>query len=306
MTEGHDHSHEDFHRAFAIGFCLNVAFVVLEAVFGILAGSLALLADAGHNLSDVAGLALAWGASSLMKRRPTQRRTYGWKRSSIIAAMMNAILLFMVVGGIALEAVQRLQNPERVAGWTVFWVAGAGVLINTATALLFLSGRREDLNIRAAFLHMAADAGVSAGVVLAGLAIMLTNWLWLDPVVSLAVSAVILVSTWGLLTQSFNLALDAVPAHIDPEAVKQYLSGLPGVTAVHDFHVWGLSTTETALTAHIVKPEAKGDDALLNRAGRELQERFGIRHITLQWEREENSYQCDATSCLLPEDPQGK
>jgi cobalt-zinc-cadmium efflux system protein len=290
----HSHSPADYNRAFAVGFALNLGFVVLEAVFGVLAGSLALLADAGHNLTDVLGLSLAWTANYLMKRPPSERRTYGWRRSSILAALLNAVLLFVVVGGIGWEAIRRLGAPASVEGRTVLWVAAIGVVVNTATALFFVGGRKRDLNIRGAFLHMAADAGVSAGVVLASMGILVTGKLWIDPVTSLAIVGIILFSTWDLLYESMNLALDAVPESIDPEAVRDYLQSLPGVTEVHDLHIWGLSTTEIALTAHLVKPDPKDDDLVITEASNALHERFGIRHITLQWEREAGTYQCSA------------
>ena len=288
----HSHSPANYNRAFAAGFALNLGFVIVEAVFGVLAGSLALLADAGHNLTDVIGLSLAWTANYLMKRPPSERRTYGWRRSSILAALLNAVLLFVVVGGIGWEAVRRLGNPAPVAGKTILWVAAIGVVINTATALLFVGGRKKDLNIRGAFLHMAADAGVSAGVVLASIGILVTGRLWIDPVTSLGIVGIILFSTWDLLHESMNLALDAVPESIDPAAVRDYLSSLPGVTEVHDLHIWGLSTTEIALTAHLVKPDPKDDDLVMTEARNGLHDRFGIRHITLQWEREAGTYQC--------------
>ena len=282
---GHSHAPVNYNRAFAIGVALNVVYIVVEATYGILADSLALLADAGHNLSDVLGLLLAWGANYLAQRKPTERHTYGWRKSTILAALTNAVILLVAMGGIAWEAVQRMSDPLPVAGKTIIIVAAIGVVINTATALLFLSGRKQDLNIRGAFMHMAADAGVSAGVVLAGVVILSTGWLWVDPAVSLIITAIILAGTWGLLRDSFNLALDAVPAGIDPEAVKTYLSDLPGVKGVHDLHIWAMSTSETALTAHLLKPDASDDDTLIEQAGRQLQERFGIAHITIQWER---------------------
>ena len=298
MSHNHDHSPSDYNRAFAIGVALNVIYIVVEATYGFLAGSLALLADAGHNLSDVLGLLLAWGANYLVQRKPTQRHTYGWRKSTILAALTNAIILLVAMGGIAWEAVRRFSDPSPVAGKTVIIVAAIGVVINTATALLFLSGRKTDLNIRGAFLHMAADAGVSAGVVLAGVVILATGWPWIDPVVSLTITAIILVGTWGLLRDSFNLALDAVPAGIDPEAVKTYLSDLPGVTGVHDLHIWAMSTSETALTVHLLKPDARDDDALIEQASRELHDRFGIEHITIQWERRPELDHC-GSSCQI-------
>jgi cobalt-zinc-cadmium efflux system protein len=275
----------DYHRAFRIGMVLNIAFIIIEIIFSITSDSLALLADAGHNLSDVLGLVLAWGASYLAQREATDQRTYGWKKSSVLAALFNAIILLVAIGAIAFEAIGRLQHPDHPAGITIIWVASLGVLINGVTALLFMSGRKSDLNIRGAFLHMAADAGVSAGVALAGIGIMATGWLWFDPAVSLAIVVVIFMSTWGLLRDSFNLALDAVPRHIDIEEVRQYLSGLPGVSQVHDLHVWGMSTTEVALTAHLVKRSPKDDDTLIAQMEEALYHRFGIHHITIQWER---------------------
>jgi cobalt-zinc-cadmium efflux system protein len=279
------HSPTNYNRAFASGVALNLGFIAVEVVFGLIASSLALLADAGHNLSDVLGLLLAWGASYLSQRRPTERRTYGWRKSSILAALMNAFILLFAIGGIAWEAIRRFSTPSPVAGETIIMVATIGVVINTATALLFMSGRKGDLNIRGAFLHMAADAGISAGVAVAGLFILATGWLWIDPLVSLIITGIILIGTWGLMRDSFNLALDAVPVGIDPDAIKNYLSGLPGVLGVHDLHIWGMSTTETALTAHLVKPDSADDDALIEQASKELHNRFGIDHVTLQWER---------------------
>ncbi len=285
MAHNHQHSPSNYNRAFAVGVFLNVVYIIVEVIFGIWADSLALLADAGHNLSDVLGLMLAWGANYLVQRRPTEQRTYGWRKSSIMAALLNAIILMFAVGGIAWEAIRRFGHPAPAAGQIIIIVAAIGVIINTATALLFISGRKNDLNIRGAFLHMAADAGVSAGVVAAGIAILATGRPWIDPLVSLIITVIILIGTWGLLRDSFNLAMDAVPAGIEPEAVKAYLSDLPGVSGVHDLHIWAMSTTETALTAHLVKPDSKDDDALIEQASNELHDRFGIEHITLQWER---------------------
>jgi cobalt-zinc-cadmium efflux system protein len=285
MTHNHDHGAGSYDRAFAVGVGLNLAFVLIEVFYGLRAHSVALVADAGHNFSDVLGLLLAWGAAVLARRLPTARRTYGLRRLSILAAMGNAMLLLFAIGAIAWEAVERLAQPVSVAAGTVIWVAAAGVVVNAATALLFMAGRRGDLNIRGAYLHMAADAGVSLGVVIAGSAIVATGWLWLDPAISLTIVAVILVGTWGLLRDSLNLVLDAVPENIDPTAVHAYLAGVAGVTEVHDLHIWGMSTTETALTAHLVHPGALVDDDLLARVGRELHDRFGIEHATLQVER---------------------
>ncbi|MGD8970817.1 MAG: cation diffusion facilitator family transporter [Desulfobacterales bacterium] len=294
MINTHNHGPADYNRAFAIGVVLNFGFVIAEVIFGFTADSLALLADAGHNLSDVAALLLAWGASVLSRLRPTARRTYGYRSTTIIAALVNAVILLVAVGGIALESVQRFKSPAQTAGETIVIVAAIGVVINTVTALLFFAGRKKDLNIRGAFLHIASDAGVSAGVVLAGIGIMTTGWLWIDPLVSLVIVAIILVSTWGLLKESMNLALQAVPAGIDTQMVSDYLSRLPGVTAVHDLHIWAISTTETALTAHLVKPDPIDDDVLITQARRDLFENFGIDHMTLQWERSDSFVQCGA------------
>lgn len=285
MAHDHEHTAQDYNRAFVVGIGLNLGFVFLEAGLGLWANSLALLADAGHNLGDVLGLLLAWGASYLSSRRPTARRTYGLRRSSILAALLNTVVLLVAIGGIAWEAIKRLQNPEPVSGLVVVGVAAAGVMVNGATALLFMAGRKRDLNIRGAFLHMTADAGVSAGVVIAGLVIRFTGWQWVDPAASLLVVAVIAIATWGLFRESLDLALDAVPAGIDPAAVEAYLASLPGITAVHDLHVWGMSTTEVALTAHLVKPDGQLDDCLLETVTEELQKKFGIGHVTIQLEQ---------------------
>ena len=292
MAHHHDDQPRDFNRAFAIGVALNTGFVILEVVFGLIAHSLALIADAGHNLSDVLGLLLAWGAAWLSKRRPSKTRTYGFRRSSILAALVNAVVLLLVTGGVGWEAIQRLSDRREVAGATVIWVALAGVAVNGVTAALFFPGRGHDLNIRGAFLHMAADAGLSLGVALTGLVILATDWRWLDPAASLVISAVILIGTWELLRDSVNLALDAVPEGIDSRAVRAYLSGLPGVTEVHDLHIWAMSTTETALTAHLVMPNGDGGDALLARTCQELHERFGIEHATIQIEHGDPAHPC--------------
>ena len=286
---------QSYSRAFLLGIVLNVTFIATEVVFGLRAQSLALLADAGHNLSDVLGLLLAWGASWLAMRGPSQRRTYGLRRSTILASLLNAILLLLAVGGIAWEAVRRLGNPAPVAGGTIMVVAAVGVVINGATALLFMSGRKHDLNIRGAFLHMAADAAVSLGVVASGLAILMTGWLWLDPLVSLLIALVITIGTWGLLRESFDLAMDAVPEGIDPAAVEDYLRALPDVIAVHDLHIWGMSTTHSALTAHLVRPGSRIDDGFVSRACRELHDRFGIEHSTIQIESGDGA-DCDRAS----------
>jgi cobalt-zinc-cadmium efflux system protein len=289
MTHDHDHAghlHEppNNNAAFAIGVVLNLGFVVAEVFYGLAAHSLALISDAGHNLSDVFCLLLAWGAMRLTRAAPTKRRTYGWRRSSIFAALINAVILLVVVGGITVEAIRRLARPEEVAEGTVMAVAAIGIVINTISALLFVSGRKRDLNLKGAFLHMAGDAAVSAGVVVAAFAIKLTGWHWLDPVVSLAIGVVIVWGTWGLLRESINLSMDAVPAGIDPHAVENYLEKLPGVTAVHDLHIWAMSTTEVALTVHLVMEEAPRNDLFLRDVSDKLRDRFGIGHATTQIE----------------------
>jgi cobalt-zinc-cadmium efflux system protein len=296
----HDHHHapRDYGAAFAVGVALNLAFVLIEAAAGLWAGSLALLADAGHNLSDVLGLLVAWGASFLARRRPSARRTYGLGRASIMAALGNALLLLLAVGAIGWEAIQRLMHPTAAAALPVIVVAGIGVVVNTLTALLFLRGGREDLNIRGAFLHMAADAAVSLGVVVGGLIIAATGWQRVDPILSLLIVAVIAWSTWDLLRQAIDLSLDAVPQGIDPEAVRTYLAQLPGVSEVHDLHIWGLSTTQTALTVHLTRPGAAIDDDWLAAVTHELHDRFGISHATIQVESGGGRQSCR----LAPED----
>ena len=281
----HHHAPANFDRAFAIGVGLNLSFVIAEAIFGLRAQSLALLADAGHNLSDVLGLALAWAGSVLSRRGPTLRFTYGLRRFSILAAIANAGLLLIAVGAIAIEAIQRLRHPAPVAGGIVMVVAGIGIVINVGTAVGFLRGRDSDLNIRGAFLHMMSDAVASAGVVVTGLLLGITGWLWLDPAVGLLLVALILWSTWGLAKDSLDLALDAVPPGIDPEAVGTLLRGLDGVVEVHDLHIWGMSTTDVALTAHLVRPCPGGEDALLAAATEQLRLHFGISHATIQLEQ---------------------
>jgi len=290
---GHSHAPASFGKAFAIGISLNVAFVLIEAGYGVAAHSLSLVADAGHNLGDVLGLVLAWVATVLARRSPTKHRTYGLRRSSILAALANAILLLITVGGIGVEAIGRLMHPEPVAGMTVIWVAAAGIVVNGFTATLFIAGS-HDLNLRAAFAHFLADALVSLGVVVAGIVILFTGWEWLDPAVGLVLAVVITVSMWHLLSQSLDLAMDAVPQSIDPHAVESYLATLDGVTEVHDLHIWGMSTTEVALTAHIVRPASVdgNDDALLLGACKELHDRFGIEHSTIQIERGHGPHDC--------------
>jgi cobalt-zinc-cadmium efflux system protein len=281
---GHHHGPASYDRAFAIGIGLNLSFVIAEVVFGLRAHSLALTADAGHNLGDVLGLVLAWAGTLLARRRPTTRRTYGLRRFSILAALGNAGFLLIAVGAIAVEAVHRLREPAPVATGVVMVVALIGIAINVGTALGFMSGRENDLNVRGAFIHMLGDAAASAGVVVSGLIIAATSWFWLDPVVSLLLVALITIGSWGLLRDSFNLALDAVPSGIDPDAVREYLASLAGVTEVHDLHIWGLSTTQAALTAHLVIPEIANADQLLADTCGVLRERFHIEHATIQLE----------------------
>ena len=290
MAHDHDdqgHRHDtipDSGRAFLIGILLNAGFIVLEVAFGIFSDSLALLADAAHNLTDVLGLVMAWTASELAKKAASPRRTYGWRRSTLLAALFNALLLLIGVGAIVWEALERFREPPHVAGGTVIWVAALGIAVNGASALLFMSGRKKDLNVRGAFLHMAADAAVSAGVMLSGAVILLTGWAWLDPLVSVLVALVILISTWQLFTDSLNLSLDAVPQSVDPVAVRAYLAALPEVAGIHHVHIWALSTTEIALTAHLIKRTSTLDDALLARIRAELLQRYGIGHPTIQFE----------------------
>ena len=280
----HDHAPRDFGRAFAVGVVLNTAFVVVEAAYGLISGSMALVADAGHNLSDVLGLVMAWAASVAARRPASARFTWGLKNSTILAAMGNAMLLLVALGAILFETVHRLFNPVEPQGWTMVWVAALGIAINTATALMFMAGRKHDLNVRGAFLHMAADALVSAGVVVAGLVVLGTGWVLVDPLVSLAIVAVIGWGTWGLLRDSVKLGLNAVPAGIDEGAVRALLAGLPGVAAVHDLHIWPIGTTETALIAHLHMPLGHPGDGFLAHAAHELEHDFGIGHATLQVE----------------------
>jgi cobalt-zinc-cadmium efflux system protein len=294
-THNHTHAPTDYGRAFAIGIALNVAYVAAEAGYGLAAGSLALLADAGHNLGDVLGLGLSWGAAVLGRRGPSGRFTYGFRSSSILAALANALILLVVTGGIGWEALWRLGHPVPVTGAIVAWVAAIGILVNGATALLFVSGRSRDLNLRSAFLHMAADMIVTAGVVVAGIAIALTGALWLDPAMSLVVSAVIIYGTWDLVKQALSLALDAVPQSVDANAVRAHLLTLSGVTALHDLHIWGMSTTETALTCHLVMPAGHPGDAALAHIAHDLEEHFHIQHATLQIELGDSAEACALT-----------
>jgi cobalt-zinc-cadmium efflux system protein len=280
----HHHAPTSFGLAFAVGIALNTAYVAAEAVYGVLANSLALLADAGHNFGDVLSLAVAWIAASLARRPPSDRYTYGLRGSSILAALSNAVLLLVVTGGIAWAAVLKLMHPTAAGGGVIMAVAAVGVLVNGFTALMFASGRKGDLNIRGAFTHMASDALVALGVVISGGAILLTGWTWIDPVVSLAVGGLIVWGTWSLMRESLDLALQAVPTSVNRGEVLRYLQDLPGVSEVHDLHIWGMSTTETALTAHLVRPGGDLDDQLLRRACQELRSRFAVHHTTLQVE----------------------
>jgi cobalt-zinc-cadmium efflux system protein len=289
MGHGHDHGSgvhgpANFDSAFAVAIVLNLLFVMVEATFGLLTDSMALLADAGHNLSDVLGLVIAWAGAFLARRPPSRRFTYGLRGSTILAALLNALLLLVAVGAIAWEAIERLGAPQPVPGKVMMAVAGVGIVVNGLTALLFARGRNSDINIRGAFLHMTADAAVSGGVVIAGLLILYTGADWIDPAVSLAIVAVIVAGTWGLLRESIRMSLDAVPASIDIAEVEEDLGSLPGVSRVHDLHVWPLSTTETALTAHLVMPAGHPGDAFLHRLQDRMHSHFGIQHSTIQIE----------------------
>ncbi|MEJ2103742.1 MAG: cation diffusion facilitator family transporter [Ignavibacteriaceae bacterium] len=295
---GHSHNHpnisaQNFNKAFGIGIILNIAYIVVEVIYGVIINSMALLADAGHNFSDVLGLLLAWGAAYLAKTAATEKRTYGFRKSTILAAFFNAIILMIAVGAITIEAIRKLIYPEPVQGSTMMIVAGIGFFINAITALLFMKGREKDLNIKGAFLHMAADAGVSLGVVIAGLLIIYTNWLWVDPVMSLVIVLVITIGTWGLLKDSFHLSMDAVPKGIDLKEVGSYLKSVNGVKEVHDLHIWAMSTTETALTAHLVIPDETKDDYFLKKICGELYSRFGIEHSTIQIEKSAQASNCE-------------
>lgn len=300
MNAAHDHGHDygpmDFSRAFAIGIALNLVFVAVEAFYGWKVNSLALLADAGHNFSDVVGLVLAWGATFIGKLRPDIRHTYGWKRGTILAAFANALLLLVAMGSLIWEAVGRLNTPVLVQGYTIMAVAGVGIVINTATALLFMRGRKGDLNIRGAFLHMAADALVSAGVVVAGVLALWFGWNKLDPIASLLIAAVILYSTWSLFLESLHLLFDGVPVGVDLSVVRNYLESLTGVENVHDLHVWAMGTGQIAMTVHLVMPNRASDDTFLEEITNELHDRFEIMHPTIQIETSLIEHGCDQTS----------
>ena len=306
---GHDHARENaaahghhhhehgpppggYSGRFAAGIALNLGFVIIEASYGYIAGSLALIADAGHNFSDVLSLGLAWGAAGLASSKPSPRRTYGYRRATILASLLSAGMLLLAMGGIAWEAIQRFATPAPLDGMTMIVIAGIGVVINTLTALMFARGRHGDLNIRAAFLHMAADAVLSLGVVIGGIGILMYGWQWLDPVISLIIVAAIVWGTWDLLRESLDLAVDAVPRSIEPAAVAAWLGALPGVTRIHDLHIWAMSTTESALTVHLVMPEG-GDDQFFFFLSEGLEEHFAIGHTTVQIERQDAGDGCD-------------
>jgi len=296
-SHDHDHAPASFGRAFAIGIALNVGFVLIEAFYGWRSGSLALLADAAHNLSDVGGLSLAWAGLAAARLRGNERHTYGWQRGSIMASFANAVILLVAMGSLAWEAAHRLQSPSPVEGATVMVVAGIGVVINAVTAWLFMRGGKEDLNIRGAFLHMAADALVSAGVVLAGALYLWNGWTWLDPIVSLAIAGLVVIGTFSLFRRSLHLLFDGVPENIQLTQVRDCLQQLPNVVAVHDLHVWAMATTGNSLTAHLVLGGADNDiDALLQLAMTELHERFELTHVTLQVESERYAQSCAAKS----------
>ncbi len=291
----HHHSHKDPKSqglAFSGAIVLNSAFVIVEFSYGFMANSTALMADAGHNLSDVLGLLLAWGAAILSRKLPNERYTYGLRSTSIMAALANAMFLLVACGAIAWEAIHRFSQPPLVAGLTITVVAGIGIVINGLSAWLFVKGSKTDLNIRGAYLHMAADAAVSLGVAVAGIAMLYTGWYWLDPVISLIIVLVIVISTWGLLRESMQLALLAVPASIDVLEVETYLRQCQGVTDIHDLHVWGMSTTESALTIHLVMPAGYPGDAYMDTLVNTLKERFSIQHCTLQVEQGTTYHAC--------------
>lgn len=295
IEKAHSHTHEinSYNKAFGFGIALNIIYIIVEAVYGLLINSMALLADAGHNFSDVLGLILAWGGAYLAKTAVTKSRTYGLRKSTILAALFNAIILLIAVGAITIETIRKIAEPEPIGGATMMMVAGVGVIINTLTALLFLKGRKKDLNIKGAFLHMAADAGVSLSVVAAGFLINLTGFYLLDPMISLIIVVVITIGTWGLLKDSFHLSMDAVPRDIDFDKVKNYLSSIDGVKEIHDLHIWAMSTTESALTVHLVIPYEQKDDKLLRKICKQLHDEFGIEHSTIQLEKNAKSAGCE-------------
>jgi cobalt-zinc-cadmium efflux system protein len=293
----HGHMPTNFSRAFALGITLNILYIIVEVIFGLLAGSMALLADAGHNLSDVLGLAVAWAGSELAKRPPSKRFTYGLGGSSILAALLNGLFLLLACGAIAWEAIERFSAPTPIASTTVIIVASLGIIINFGTAMLFVRGQKEDINIRGAFLHMMADAAVSAGVVIGGIAIYFTGLIWIDPLISLLIVALIFWSTWGLLSEAVRMSLAGVPRNIDVEEVLAYLSALPGVETVHDLHIWPMSTSETAMTAHLVLPEGHPGKGFIATVQKEMRRQFAIHHITIQIELEDEEAEFCSTDC---------
>ncbi len=289
MAHNHNHSHDNqnYSKAFAIGIGLNVVYIIVEVMYGLIVNSLALIADAGHNLSDVLGLLLAWGASYLVSRKPTRKYTYGFKKSSVLAAFLNALILLVAIGAIIWEAVSRFAEPQIIEGKTIMIVAGIGVIINGVTALLFYNGRKKDLNIKGAFLHMAADAGISFGVVLVGFILTFTNYYWLDPVVSIIIGILIFWGTWGLLKDSVNLALDAVPENIKTEEVEKYFNNCKYISGFHDLHIWAMSTTETALTVHVIVDGNYERNKVIRQISNDLHEHFEIVHTTIQIENKQ-------------------
>lgn len=297
MEHNHSHSYNSIasnhNRAFAFGVALNLLYIIVEVAYGVKVNSMALIADAGHNFSDVLGLLLAWGASYLATATPSQKRTYGLRKSTILAALFNAIILMIAVGAITIESIRKIIEPETIGGTTMMMVASVGVVINTLTALLFLKGRESDINIKGAFLHMAADAGISLGVVAAGFLINLTGFYLLDPLISIVIVIVITIGTWGLLKDSFNLSMDAVPRNINFAEVRKYLGSIEGVAEVHDLHIWAMSTTEIALTAHLVIPNEQKDDKFLGKICSQLHDRFDIEHSTIQVEKDSQSANCE-------------
>lgn len=288
------HNHRPpYNRAFFIGISLNVIYIIVEFIYGLISNSMALIADAGHNLSDVLGLILAWGASYLATKTPTNRRTYGFRKSTVLASLTNAVILLIAVGAIAFESIKRFSEPQVIESETIIYVAAIGVIINGITAYLFFADHKHDLNIKGAFLHMAADAAVSLGVVIAAIFIGLTGFSWIDPVVSLIIVIVITIGTWGLLKESLNLSLDAVPKNIDIEAVQKYFLNLKNVKNIHDLHIWAMSTTETALTAHLYMPDSNVDDDFIEKINNDLRKQFDINHATIQIERTEICNECN-------------
>jgi cobalt-zinc-cadmium efflux system protein len=292
----HSHNVQNYNKAFGFGIALNISYIIVEVIYGFLINSMALLADAGHNFSDVLGLLLAWGGTYLAKTAVTKSRTYGLRKATVLAALFNALILLIAVGAIAIEAIRKISEPESIQGTTMMIVAGVGVIINTLTALLFLKGREKDINIQGAFLHMAADAGVSLGVVATGFLINITGFYLLDPIISFVIVVVITIGTWGLLRDSFHLSMDAVPRGIDLEKVQDYLNSLDGVEEVHDLHIWAMSTTEIALTVHLIMPNDIKNDHLLKKICKDLMDNFGIEHPTIQIEKSAQSANCENDS----------